>query len=378
VRAVFDREARQFPPPGLDATDSYFSVEASPADKGTRTYLGVMAPSVSHTTLMVRCYAALLQAAKDLPGDDEVRDAYWTLLGYFNSLRVLGGAYMQVWDDVPDRLKVVAGRAGTEPRVTDNVGELTSRVESKDIPDALASLSVEHPKPEAQDVVLATNMISVGLDVDRLGLMVVMGQPQTTAEYIQSTSRVGRQRPGLVVVLYNAARSRDMSHYENFGAYHRALYRQVEATGATPFAARARDRGLHGVLVSAVRLLIDEMASDERAVQMAKFEDRVDEVVETVVARAASVAPEEEERVRTQLMALVESWREAGARPAMKYAGWRSAPDALLHEAGAVLQTEIARFPVDDPPWPTMTSLRDVDATSHLYLVPATSNLGGN
>lgn len=251
-------------------------------------------------------------------------------------------------------------------------------MESKDIPDALASLSVGHPKPEAQDVVLATNMISVGLDVDRLGLMVVMGQPQTTAEYIQSTSRVGRERPGLVVVLYNSARSRDMSHYENFGAYHRALYRQVEATGATPFAARARDRGLHGVLVSAVRLLIDEMASDERAVQMAKFEDRVDEVVETVVARATSVAPEEEERVRTQLMALVDSWREACARPAMKYAGWRSAPDALLHEAGAVLQTETARFPVDDPPWPTMTSLRDVDATSHLYLVPATSNLGGN
>ena len=377
VRAVFDRESRQFPPPGLDATDSYFSVQASAEKKGTRRYLGVLAPSTSHTTLMVRCYGALLQAAKDLPEDKEVRDAYWTLLGYFNSLRVLGGAYMQVLDDVPDRLKVVAKRAGSEARVTDNVGELTSRVESKDIPAALGSLSAGLPDTETQDVVLATNMISVGLDVDRLGLMVVMGQPQTTAEYIQSTSRVGRQHPGLVVVLYNAARSRDLSHYENFGAYHRALYRQVEASGATPFAARARDRGLHGVLVSATRLLVDELASDERAVQLPRFMGEVDKVVDRIVARADSVSPDEAENVRAQLNALVDSWREACSVPALKYAGWRDATGALLQEAGRVLQEETAGFPVEEPAWPTMTSLRDVDVTSSLFLVPA-SNRGRN
>ena len=145
VRAVFDREARQFPPPGLESTDSYFSVEASADEKGTRRYLGVLAPSVSHTTLMVRCYGALLQAAKDLPADDEVRDAYWTLLGYFNSLRVLGGAYMQVLDDVPDRLKVVATRAGQAARELGQPGELTSRKDSSEIPRELQILETSYP-----------------------------------------------------------------------------------------------------------------------------------------------------------------------------------------------------------------------------------------
>ena len=59
--------------------------------------------------------------------------------------------------------------------------------------------------------------------------------------------------PGLVVTVYNSGRSRDLSHYEKFAAYHRTLYRHVEATGATPFAPRARDRALHAVLVALAR-----------------------------------------------------------------------------------------------------------------------------
>ncbi|MGF9755069.1 helicase-related protein [Microvirga sp. 0TCS3.31] len=372
VRAVFDREARQFPPPGLESTDSYFSVEAPAHEKGTRRYLGVLAPSVSHTTLMVRCYGALLQAAQDLPADDEVRDAYWTLLGYFNSLRVLGGAYMQVLDDVPDRMKVVATRARALPRELGQPGELTSRKDSSEIPRELQILETPYPDEESPDVVLATNMISVGVDVDRLGLMVVMGQPQTTAEYIQATSRVGRKHPGLVVVLYNGARSRDLSHYENFGAYHRALYRQVEATGATPFAARARDRGLHGMFVSMVRLMIDDLAADERAVLMPQFRIQVEALARGIVDRASRIAPQETDHLANQLDALVESWTDACAQPSLKYAGWkRPVVGALLQDASEALKESNVGYPVEDPAWPTMTSLRDVDATSGLYLVAA-------
>lgn len=370
VQAVFDRESRQFPPPGLDSADSYFSVQASAEKKGTRRYVGIAAPSTSHTTLMVRTYAALLQAAKDLPGDQDVRDAYWTLLGYFNSLRVLGGAYMQVLDDVPDRLKVLAGRGSTEVREIPEPGELTSRVDSADIPEALASLSRALPDTNTQDVVLATNMISVGLDVDRLGLMVVMGQPQATAEYIQSTSRVGRQHPGLVVVLYNAARSRDLSHYESFGSYHRALYRQVEATSATPFAARARDRGLHGVLVSYARLLVDGLGGDNQAGSIATRRAALTTALNGFLARARRVAPDEVARVEAQLDLLVQTWADAADAGNLKYPGWRESEGFLLVDPSMVLNEDDLVFPVSEPAWATMTSLREVDATTALFLVP--------
>lgn len=215
VRGIFDREVRQFPPPAIDARDSYFSVEVDPATKGTRLYLGLMAPGTSQTTLMVRTYAALLQFVSDLPGTPDVKDPYWTLLGYFNSLRVLAGAKLQVQDDVEDRIELLATEAGKAKRSLDEQIEMTSRESSADIPNHLKRMAVRHPDQAALDIILATNMISVGVDIDRLGLMVVMGQPQATSEYIQSTSRVGRQFPGLVLVLFNASRSRDRSHYES-------------------------------------------------------------------------------------------------------------------------------------------------------------------
>ena len=373
VKAVFARAARQFPASGLEAADSYFSVEAAPAVKGDRLYVGLMSPSVSHTTLMVRVYAAILQAAAELEADESVRDAYWTLLGYFNSLRVLGGAFMQVQDDVPDRLKVIATRLGQEQReLNDSTLELTSRIDSSEVPAALERLGTSLPDEESPDVVLATNMISVGVDVDRLGLMAVMGQPQSTAEYIQSTSRVGRVFPGLVLVLYNAARSRDLSHYELFQSYHQALYRQVEATGATPFAARARDRGLHGMLVSLVRQVVSGAGEDRSAGRIAEWTDGLASAKQIVVERCLQVAPDEAEALSQQIDELIDSWGHAAADGQVThYPGWfQGVEKALLMDAGAVVDDEEFDYPVDAPPWPTMTSLRDVDATSHLYLVP--------
>lgn len=371
VRAVFDRRAEQFPPPGLSVTDSFFAVEAAREAKGTRQYVGVLAPGVSQATLLVRAYAALLQAARTLPAEDAVRDAYWTLLGYFNSLRVLGGAYIQVIDDVTDRLKVVAERAGQEGRVIGEPRELTSRRRSSEIPRELAILSTALPDPGTPDVVLATNMISVGVDVDRLGLMVVMGQPQTTAEYIQATSRVGRQRPGLVVVLYNGARSRDLSHYETFAAYHQGLYRQVEATGATPFAPRARDRGLHGVLVSMARLLIAGATAEAAAADVGAWRNELHAVAEEIIHRAARVAPESVAGLRHHLGTLMDQWQEAASGRPIHYAGWFSAADALLTQAGTIVDDQETSFPVTEAPWPTLTSLREVDAESWLHLVPS-------
>ncbi|MFS0703407.1 helicase-related protein [Cellulomonas sp. 179-A 9B4 NHS] len=374
VKAVFDREARQFPPPGIDPGDSFFAVEAPRDELPAREYVGVLAPGTSHATLLVRSYAALLQAGKDLDAPDDVRDAYWTLLGYFNSLRVLGAAFIQSIDDVPGRIPVAARRLGTEPRHVEEPKELTSRVSSDEVPQRLKELGTSLGADDCQDIVLATNMISVGVDVDRLGLMVVMGQPQTTSEYIQATSRVGRRHPGLVVTLYNSARTRDLSHYESFVPYHRALYRQVEATGATPFAPRAVDRGLHGVLVSLMRLLVTEGAA-ETAVGAVNAEPEVAKVREVVRRRVAAVAPDEEERVLTALDALIENWQDAvGEHRVQKYTSWGAPMGALVVPAGGSpfvdgQERQLDQFPVNEPAWPTLTSLRNVDATSSLFLV---------
>jgi hypothetical protein len=378
VHAVFARQARQFPPPGVDASDSFFAVDAPAAAKGTRQYVGLMAPSASHATLLIRTYAAALQAAKDLEASDEVRDAYWTMLGYFNSLRVLGAAYIQSIDDVRDRIKVVARRNGTEARETRDPRELTSRKKSSEIPQELDALQTPCTDPRSPDIVLATNMISVGVDVDRLGLMAVMGQPQTTSEYIQATSRVGRSRPGLVFTLYNASRSRDLSHYESFTSYHRALYRQVEATGATPFAPRALDRGLHGLLVILARHMIAGAAGD-KSVDVPVSSEGIEALTEIIVDRAQRIDKASAPDVREALATLVEHWRQAvDESRVLQYPRWamqgRDVKGLMIPAGSSGIDTATGEplaeiFPPTEPPWPTLMSLRNVDRESSLKII---------
>ena len=173
-------------------------------------------------------------------------DAYMTLLGYFNSLRELGGSRRIVEDEIRARLVQYSRRRRLEPAdnlfsdrtIAYEVLELTSRVSTADVAAAKRRLGLPfNDKDQRVDVALATNMISVGLDIMRLGLLVALGQPKTSAEYIQATSRVGRdpERPGLVVTLLKVHKPRDRSNYERFGSYHASFYRAVEATSVTPF-----------------------------------------------------------------------------------------------------------------------------------------------
>jgi hypothetical protein len=357
--ALFDREMVQFPPPGIDARDSYFAVEAPPERRGDRMYVGLLAPASSHATLMIRTYARLLQSVGACDAPQETKDAYWTLLGYFNSLRVLGGALLQVQDDVVDRTRLLA-QGGAARVISEKVIEMTSRVESGDIPRHLALM--DQPVPDAVDVVLATNMISVGVDVDRLGLMVVMGQPQTTAEYIQATSRVGRRHPGLVVVLYNGARSRDRSHYESFAGYHGALYRQVESTSVTPFSSRARDRALHAVLVAVARLTVPGLLANSAAGAVGHQIEAVRAIRNRIVERVRRTMAGEAERSADELDEIIALWRgRAEENPDLVYADRRQPTRALLVDT----LEDGARHGAFE----TLFSLRDVDAECHLELV---------
>jgi hypothetical protein len=184
------------------------------------------------------------------------------------------------------------GKPSQKRKLEADTVELSSRVSSRELPDHLNNLNngldgidADPFAPEPRDVVLASNMISVGVDVPRLGLMLVNGQPKSTAEYIQASSRVGRGRDGLVLTLYNFGRPRDVSHFEHFLAYHNAIYRSVEATSVTPWAPRARDKALHAVLAAAVRHLVDRMGDDDAAGRFAQGSEAVKGIIKEIRQR---------------------------------------------------------------------------------------------
>ena len=361
---LFCRCSRQFPPPGISARDSYFAVEVGAERKASRMYMGLMAPGTSHSTLMIRTYACLLQFVSESAAPPAVKDPYWTLVGYFNSLRVLGGARMQVQDDVADYISVLAGRSSKPARGLENerLIELTSREPSDAIPAHLNAMAVSLPN-DAVSVILATNMISVGVDVDRLGLMVVMGQPQATSEYIQATSRVGRKFPGLVVTLFNSARSRDRSHYESFVTYHSAIYRQVESSSVTPFSSRARDRALHAVLVAMARLQISKFRENAAACRVETLDLDMAPLKSKILDRISRISPDERDAAELQLDEIIERWKTLGTgNPHLVFSKFNNINDSLLVEAS--LDT-----PAADERFRTLRSLRDVDKSSDLYLV---------
>ena len=228
-RLLFARKIKVFPPQGLDAADNFFSLRREPSEEHPgRLYLGVMAPGIRLKAALIKVYSTLLAAAQKMFERYEAEaDPWMTLVGYFNSIRELAGMRRLVEDDISARLKSM-DRHGLAKRKISQPEELTSRRSSEDIPDILNRMEIgfgtqtaDSSKSGAKsnrpiDTLLATNMLSVGVDVKRLGLMVVASQPKATAEYIQATSRVGRKQPGIVVTVFNWTRPRDLSHYERF------------------------------------------------------------------------------------------------------------------------------------------------------------------
>ena len=359
VRALFNRQTAQFPPPCLDADDSGFAV-VDPNAPG-RVYAGVTTAGRSAKFSLQAVAASLLQSAVGGTTDDEMRDPYWTLISYFNSLRELGGALVLMQDDVNDSLAILAQRRGEAPRNPQSIEELTSRRTQAEVRDMLEQLAVPADAQGALDIVLATNMLSVGVDIPRLGLMLVNGQPKGIAEYIQATSRVGRGKvPGLVVAILNNAKARDRSHYESFPTWHTTLYRDVEPTSVTPFASRARDRALHAVLVALVRHLVPGMLErpqlDDTAIDAAK------ELINDIVQRSSLIDPEET-AVRSELRRLLEIWESRNPRSYWS----RQVRNSLLQDAErAATLRAMGRIPGEA--WPTMNNMRSVEASTRFRL----------
>lgn len=396
IRALFNRRTVDvFPPPGPDVRDSFFARTHSTKESNARKYVGIAAQGRSPKVIMLRLYLALLGAAQkayhEAGGpkiDNNPADPYMTLLGYFNSLRELGGARRLIEDEVRTQL---TGRGGRK-RVGEATGlfkdrtiayepvELTSRVTTDKVSEAKRRLEQAFKEKDHVDVAIATNMISVGLDISRLGLMVCFGQPKTSSEYIQATSRVGRddQRPGLVVTILNIHRPRDRSHYERFAAFHDSFYRSVEATSVTPFSPRALDRGLAGTLIALVRQGHLPMTPPRGATEILKELPRLAFAVDLLSKRAFDThhdtsSPDAKQlslKVRDRCNDLLDEWSKIAkelhdAGGALQYQTEAGSAQRLLYE---FLNPELKTLPVRHRKFRANRSMRDVEPSVNLWL----------
>jgi hypothetical protein len=388
------RDADIFPPPGPDRHDSFFAKTSSLDRRPGRRYVGIAAQGRSLKVVLLRSYLALLAAAQrawDEHGGaknaENPADPYMTLLGYFSSLRELGGSRRIVEDEVRSRLLGFGGRRRVgevrgpfaNRQIAYEAVELTSREPTSKVADTKRRLALSHAAEERIDVALATNMISVGLDITRLGLMVVLGQPKTAAEYIQATSRVGRDadRPGVVVTLLNVHRPRDRSHYERFAAYHASFYRSVEATSVTPFSPRAIDRGLPAVMVALARQGLAAMTAPPRARDVQSHRHELGFVGDTLadrVARHARLSQDEtheiQDRLRSRVGDLLDSWQRVAAekeagRADLQYGTELQLPRLLY----APLDPELQKLTADARKFKANRSLRDVEANVNLWIM---------
>jgi len=359
------KNTAQFPPNGFEIGDSFYIREVPIQENPFRKYVGICAPGQSVKTALLRAYAIILQSTYDLSLDDGCKDCidpYYSLVGYYNSIRELGGAVRLLQDDIPDRIQRIKKKYGmSKQRFLNKKIEITSRMSSYEIPKNLGQLEIPFTSKDCLDTAIATNMIAVGMDVDRLGLMVVTGQPKQNSEYIQATSRIGRSFPGLVVTLYNPYRPRDLSHYENFTGYHSQLYRFVEGTTATPFSARARDRVMHALIISAIRLRYPEMAANENASAIGDLTaNQLSEIKALILERLNIVKPAAKLDAEHEIDVFVNNWKLLATQPKeLRYYVLKTDKyNRLMNSYGEVC---------DDTEKATLRSMREVESAATMY-----------
>ncbi|AZQ38092.1 helicase [Streptomyces cyaneochromogenes] len=369
VRALHHQDVQLFPPSGLDARDSFFAVPDT--GRPGRLYLGVMAQGHTAGRGAVATTASMLQGVHQLP--EEHRDDYWTLVAYHHSLRELGRTVTAAGDDIPAQLWGLDEGVGVRPLGDGDVQELTSNLPRAEQPVLLDRLEKPWTDPRSVSFLPCTNMLSVGVDVKRLAYMLMQGQPKTTAEYIQATSRVGRHHvPGLVVTYFNATRPRDRSHYETFMDYHRALYRYVEPASVTPWSLPARRRALHAALVILVRHRLG-LAAENRAGRITDHKEEAGRIADTLAERAATAergatgadADAVRADVRTELGYLLDDWyRQADTAAA-------EGKDLYYRSQGKGQHNLLKGFEQRYGLWETLNSMRSVDRECQITVTGA-------
>ena len=374
VERLYGRKLAIFPPPGLSCDDSYFARTVPLDERPGRMYVGYLAPMLNRQQCMAPLAAALLAAPEvvfDVGQENraDLLEAWWTQVVYHGSLKGVGNSHNAFNIDVRDvirRLNEERRQETKEPitRLASRIAQLTSLSSAEENANTFSRLEKPRDNPEYLDAVLATNMVSVGLDVARLALMIINGQPLTTAEYIQASSRVGRSEvPGLVFANYYRDQARSLSHYESFRPYHEAFYRFVEPTSVTPYTYQARTRALHAALVIAIRHAGHYLRANNQAGQFSSDHDYVKKIVEELKQRCKQADPQRAAETASHLDRLVEQWHtEAAHCQVSKIQLNYQAPDKdkavnrLLHNHDDQIKGL----------WPTLQSMRNVENTGLL------------
>lgn len=377
VQRLYGRDLSVFPPPGLSCDDAYFARSVPLTERPGRLYVGYLAPRLGRRDCLVPLAAALLVAPEAVFGASELDreallEAWWTQVVYHGSLKGVSNSHNAFVTGVREAVERFMGELGANREAAiqrpmidaTRLAQLTSQSSAGDNARVFARLACPRGDEECLDAVLATNMVSVGLDVARLALMVINGQPLTTAEYIQASSRVGRAAvPGLVFANYYRDQARSLSHYENFRAYHESFYRFVEATSITPYTYQARLRALHAALVIAVRHGGGSLRDNARAGDFDAEDAMVRDTLRRLKIRCGQADPPRREAVAAHLEQLARQWHDEAQRcHEQRRQLCYQVPDRD-NARDRLLYNHADRIP---GLWPTLQSMRNVENTSLL------------
>ena len=380
IKTLYNRSMIQFPPNGLSYADSFFAIEANEKMRPARTYIGICSIGTGTSELLIKIFA-LLTFMKYLYikqcKSTEIIDQFYTYVGYFNSLKELGSNSIIISDRIMAEIKYIAtykfhleskevglqadGKQSDIPNYLKS-NELTSRNSAKEIKNILERLGNRFTSDDCFDYIMASNMLSVGIDIDRLGVMCVYGQPKSNSEYIQATSRVGRTNPGLVISLYNGMRSRDKSYYEQFNYYHKTYYKYIEATSVTSYSPRAIEKALHCAMMAIIRHTIHRYNSNESAGRFNRNDDDIEMVKQKMLERVNNIEPQMTDYAEEWLDYYLKCWGDLTDSLPNKlvFSDYHNEDAALFRSADNQNSSDIPSI---------LNSVRNVEPNANIYFI---------
>lgn len=378
IKILYNRKMIQFPPNGLLHDNSFFALEADTSKRPARIYLGIRSIGSGTSEMFIKIFALLtfMKYLYRLQGKPtEVIDQFYTYVGYFNSLKELGSNSIIISDRISAEIRYLtaykfkkeAESVGMKVDCTDadipsyfRNNELTSRNSAKEIKAVLERLENKYTDDDCFDYIMASNMLSVGIDIDRLGVMCVYGQPKSNSEYIQATSRVGRTNSGLVITHYNNMRSRDKSYYEQFCYYHSTFYKYVEAASVTSYSSRAIEKALHCAMMAVIRHTIPKYNPNENACKFDRNDKDAERVKQDILNRVNNIEPSITDYAEKCLDYYLDCWnRLAESLPnKLVFCDYHNEDTALFRSADNNSGSDIPSI---------LNSVRNVEPTANVY-----------